>query len=320
MLKAWGETLIATSPRMVCRSLGLSSGVVIIVEDDDTLRVASRRAGAMDVRHDRVGRSDVLRGEIVPAEADVLRRTLTVPSGALGEIDNLIRFDLPVSTPFDPDEVIYAARIAGRAGDEWQVHVAILPKSRLQILVERIQARFQSVPGRISFGAGLACPADPAQSKAARDASRLDLALCGLAATLALLAWMLAQQQVDGRTRMLQNALSERMSELDRASAIKASIERYEKQAEFIIAEGSRRPSTRAMLAVVAQALEPATRLDSMTWSGDALTLRPRPGSAAIGDAATTLIGDRLFPSGYSTAADPETRSVSFKMAGKASK
>ncbi|MDQ0473528.1 hypothetical protein [Labrys wisconsinensis] len=298
-LALWHEALRAGAPAWLRPLFGSGRRVELVCAPAPQLRQVAADGDVHPVEARRLGRKARQDVVLVPPDDIVLRRSMELPRGALADLDAVVRLDMPISTPFRPDEVVFAAAPRGAAGPgRARVEVAMATRQALAPWLERAEA-LAVRPARIRFGEGLVADLDPAAASRRRDGLRLDGLLLLLAVTLAgSLAMVTAWQRQDMRAG-LRAALAGETDALSRVQALRLEIERRHRLAAFV--PDQRRAATRAvdLLGRIAAQLPAEIRLDSLSLDGSrlSLVLAARPDQDLAGQAQH--LGNALFETGY---------------------
>lgn len=247
----WGDALAASLPRRWAAWWRRSNVWCLLTLDGTGLEV--RRAGAVEP-HARI---DTAQAEALQQSAlrealagpdphdvrlalclgpgQVLRRTLTLPAAARGDLERVLGYEMDRQTPFRAHEVAYAAHELGRTGDgRLRVELVAVPKARLEPMLAQVRAlgvRVDAVDaldgaGRLGVNM-LDAAARPSHPHPRR---RLNLALAAAAVLLLALAmgqWLhnrraalaTMQAQVDALRNQAQQAAALRRRLVERMGA-----------------------------------------------------------------------------------------------------
>lgn len=225
----------------------------------------------------------------VPPER-VLSKIVSYPSGARGELDRIVEFDIPRHFPFPAERVLYRHRIVQRPGaaapetGTLAVEIVAVPREIVTAICADLAAAGLSPAGVALVGGASAEPLflpGSAVPRVRRTASattrRLGYALAAMALA-ALASWPLAQQSH-------LSALDREITELKpRAEAALKSRERQQQDTErarAIVALGGARPPLVRVLDTLSRDLPDGAWLLSLSITGRDLILDGLSPSAA---------------------------------------
>jgi len=224
----------------------------------------------------------------IPAERS-LTTIMRLPVAAKGNLDEVVEFELDRHTPFRPDQVLFAARLASEdtAAGLLDVEIIIVPRQAADAVLAQVQ-RLGFSPTRIDVAAPQGNePATGNLLRAGRDGtwSRGDKrVMAGLAAVAVVLAIVAAGLPIVLAQRA-EDALTERLAAVKRRALEAASIEKKideVRRNELFLADRRRTtPTVSQLLFNTTHVLPDDASLISWQVTGDEVQLQGVTQSAA---------------------------------------
>lgn len=110
-------------------------------------------------------------------DTEVLTRIVTLPTIALEDLRQAVRFGLSRWTPFSADDVVFDAAVIGVTGEQASIRLRMIPRTSLEPLSERAHRAGLGVT-RIAFGSdSVPYAATGSERKHAHRANRIDAGL-----------------------------------------------------------------------------------------------------------------------------------------------
>lgn len=313
LFAAWRVALIAGLPAAVRRLFGVGERLEILCSEPMTARKVLADGRSIPVRIDRIGRRFRRQAVLVAPGELVLKRDMELPRAALTKLDEVVRLDTPISTPFEASEIFLAAAPRERIGpDRIRVVVAMAIKEAISPWIDKARG-LGVVPARLWLAEGLTVDLDPAAAARRHAALRLDLLLAALAVALALTLGSVVETRQAAAVDDVREQISTTVKAVEHLEALRRETTSLQARLAFLSARKPAAPSMLAEFGAMASALPPELRLTSLSITETDATV----GLAARDGAAPADAIDRfartLYKPGYTLAQDPGSSSILVK-------
>lgn len=307
ILTAWAAALTEGAPkRWLCR-LGLGTRTEIICADPMSVRTIALDGTLRTVALKSMSRRRVAASILAPPSEIVLRTNRPLPQTALPNLDEIVRLDIPVSTPFDEKEILFAARPRGALPNgQVQVEIALVLRDALVPWLDKIRAQFGAIPGKVALGERLVVPIDPGLHQIERDRLRLDGLLCVLAIVLATLIATVRYQRQDDEIASLRQQINSLADEEARAMALRGEISDRQSLVGFVEERRKRATPVEVRLAAIGALMQPTYRLSQLQIVGDKLSLNFSNRSGLIDPEEAERVGKEILGQEYSVSLAPD--------------
>ena len=300
LLHWWLAQLAGLLPPRWRRTGARLPDTVVLRMDRETMVAGVRRRGRLRelgrFTPDRRGAADLdcavsqdgrrLGVTFAPPSAHVLHKTMTLPVAARRNLGQVLEFELDRETPFRPEDALWSWRIAEvhRDAERMDVELDLIPRSAIAPAAELVEAaglRIEAVEIDDRHGTTRRIALNGAADGHAAGIARLDLALAGLVAALAIAT-------VAVPLIRLRHAVSDARADVARLRgatqpvlALKRDVERLSSAAATVAGQYDQYRDPIAVLASVTAALPDSTYLTEFTLHGDRATLVGLSPSAA---------------------------------------
>ena len=255
---------------------------------------------------------------LVLSSDNVLRRTTTFPVAALGDLDAILKLDLTVSTPFEPDEVLFTHRLLGppRQG-RLTVEVAMVQKNQVQASLDAIRERYGSSPGRLMLGPEHSIEFDETIASKKAAAFRLDALLVLLAATLAILVIWAAFNRQGEAIQGARLEISRSLAGIENIAQLRKQIDARRQLEGFLGDKRAQAPSMRALLRALSSSLPQDVSLAALTADGGNFTASFSGRGLSVEGSQVDGVASAILQPGYrlSPSADSQTIAVAGRLA-----
>lgn len=254
--------------------------------------------------------------QLVPASGSVLRRTATFPVAAFSDLDKILKLDLPVSTPFELDEVLLTHRLLGppRLG-KLTVDIAMVQRSHIQIALEAIRQRYGSSPAKLMLSPGRSIEIDEAVTSKREAAFRMDMLLALLAVTLVILVVWTAQNRQEERIQAVRLQVSRSLAGIENVAHMRKQIEVQRQVEGFLNNKRAEAPSMLALLNALGASLPQDVSLDALTEEDGAFSASFSGRDVPLKTSQVEGIASNILQPGYKLSTSGDSQTVT--MAGK---
>ncbi|MGN8119806.1 hypothetical protein [Labrys sp. 22185] len=295
-LMAWQRALLAGIPAR-WRDRFLSSGRLEIAASPPFAAQMVKGATRQTVSRARLSRRKITSATLLIPSERVLRRTVELPLAALADLDAVLKLDVPISTPFEADDVLIGHKVLFPARqDKIKVATAIIPKVVVEDLQSQAQAELHARPGWVDLGEGIIVEVNSEKAAKRMAALRLDGLLLLLALTLGVLAYWVGTMRQDQVLSEERFRLTRTLAAIEETSQLRKDIELGRQRMEFLAARQNQSTEVTRILAGIAARL-PADAFLSKLVVRDG-NFEAEFGGSAAQDVLRQLAEDLLEP-GY---------------------
>ncbi|MGO4339887.1 hypothetical protein AB4037_33880 [Labrys sp. KB_33_2] len=233
-LMAWQRALLASIPTR-WRHRFLSSGRLEIAASPPFAAQMVKGSTRQAVSKARLSRRKIASATLLVPSERVLRRTIELPLAALADLDSVLRLDVPISTPFEAEDVLFGHRILFSAPQgKVKVATAIIPKTVVEDLQAQAQVELHAKPGWVDLGEDIVVEVNSQKAARRTAALRLDGLLLLLALTLGVLAYWagsMRQNQVLSEERI---RLTRTLAAIEETAQLRKDIDLGRQRMEFL--------------------------------------------------------------------------------------
>lgn len=203
--------------------------------------------------------------------AQVLRRSLSLPSSAEPRLREVLVHEIDRQTPFPADQVVFEARVLGRdaATKQLQVELVVVPRAMLETQLDELgplAERLAGVDVAAPEGGRLGVNLLPTAQRGARgDSDRWLNRGLGIAAVLLLLLAML--QVLDNRRNALiemQQRVAKANTEVVGVRLLRNSLGSSRQAADFLARKRTQQPTMLELLADLTRRVPDGTSLEKL--------------------------------------------------------
>lgn len=246
----------------------------------------------------------VRKAVLVPPADDILVKTIEIPRKAYPDIDQIVRLDIPVSTPFSLDEIYYQSTVRpSRKGGVLDLTIHMIPKTAVDARLAFLDAAYGARPRELELARDVLAPVNPADRVRNDEARRLDTLLLVLLLVLVAMLIALARSNADARIESLRSAMSASLASIDRQGQLRAMIRTLEdRRALSARLRLEVRPSV--LLERAGKALPADARLVRATFGRTDASITLIRRGAPLGPAEISPVAEAVLASGFLVAQD----------------
>ncbi|MCJ2032081.1 hypothetical protein [Methylorubrum thiocyanatum] len=199
----------------------------------------------------------------------VLSRTVTLPTVALEDLRQAVRFGLSRWTPFSADDVVYDAVVVGTTAEQATVRVRMVPRTILEPFVDRARRAGLGVTQIALGSANVAyAPTAPRGTRAQR-ANRIDAALLTSALLITVAIPILLHLRGNDALRDLRASVQAEVAHRTRQVALETELVRLAGWRRTALLKRAKVKRVSSVVADLARALPPEILVQEFSWSGE---------------------------------------------------
>lgn len=225
---------------------------------------------------------------LVVAEANLLRKPLTLPAAAAENLRQVLAFEMDRQTPFTAASVLYGHRLLGARDGFLRVELVVTPRPPVEEALAAL-SHHGLIPSRVVAGTGSDCiglaPSDGPLLPNRRDPIGLAFAALGLGLAIACLLVPLELKR--HRAEDMSQQASQRGGMARAQAALSAEIERLAAQERQIYDRKRAQPAFVVILDEISRLLADDTWVHQLEWRGGELQLT---GSSAQASALISVL------------------------------
>jgi len=202
------------------------------------------------------------------ADAAILTRIVRLPTVALEDLRQAVRFGLSRWTPFSADDVVFDAAVIGVAGEQASIRLRIIPRTSLEPLAAQAQRAGLGVT-RIAFGSGsVAYAVTGDERKHTSRAARIDAGLLVSAILLVMAIPILLHTRWSDERANLRAAVQSEVAYRTRQVALEIELSRLAGWRRAALVEKAKAIRLSSVVIDLAGALPDEILVHEFSWRG----------------------------------------------------
>lgn len=289
----WSRQLLSLLPSRLSQRLLTRKQRLGIYPEQDHYRLELEPQGEQLILTGAPAQAEVLGQLLKQADSirlclptnELLLARITLPAATIGNLANVLRFEMDRHTPFSADQVYFGFRAAPREKDSPQIQVSLLlaPKAQVDPRLAELEA-LGLAPGALCDAEHPEAPAIPlpvTQSAATLKAGRMKSLNGALVLVMLFLLIAVPLYQRQNRIDALGAQLDVPRQRAEQAATLKQQLEELQQSRQFLARERASRPSVLPLLDELTRQLPDHTWLSRFELLDGAVQLRGESANAS---------------------------------------